>query len=354
MVWKRPLAAGLLTLLRVPLVLIVLLGTILLLPRRAEAQELGHKLLGAVGINAGTQSEPGLYLLERLVFYSAEKLRDRNGAVIPIRGLEIDATSSVFGLSYTVKPAGGPFYTVAIGAPLAHVSANADNPHLGIDASGFGDLFVQPVKLGGRFDRFDIVASYAFYAPIGHFEPKRLSVGRGYWTHEFSAGGAVYLDRERTGRFSMLASYDINRRKRDIDITRGNTVQVQGGAGARIYGPLDAGIAGFALWQVTDNTVGAPAHRARCAHTRLRTGTRDRRDDPQHSHALRPACRMGVRRSRPPGRLDPREQRDLRRLAPHAWRARPGASALSAAHGVCVAAISRALIALRSTDSPRR
>ncbi|MGH7554645.1 MAG: transporter, partial [Longimicrobiales bacterium] len=106
------------------------------------------------------------------------------------------------------------------------------NPQIGIDASGLGDLFVQPVKLGGRFDRVDIVGSYAFYAPTGHFEAERLSIGRGYWTHEFSAGGAVYLDRERTRRFSVLASYDINQRKRDIDIARGNTFQIQGG-GAR-------------------------------------------------------------------------------------------------------------------------
>jgi hypothetical protein len=242
------------TLLRVSFVFLVLIGTIPVSPRRGESQEVGNKLVGALGINAGTQPEPGLYFLERILFYSAGQIRDHNGDVIPIRDLEIDATAAVIGLSFTKKLPGAPLYTFAIGAPLANVAVNADNPNVGIDASGFGDLFVQPVKLGGRFNGFDIVGSYTIYAPTGHFEPKRGNVGRGFWTHQFSAGGAIYFDRARSRRFSALASYDLNGFKRGIHIKRGNTFQIQGGAGARIYGPLDAGIAGFALWQVTDNS----------------------------------------------------------------------------------------------------
>jgi hypothetical protein len=239
---------------QVSFVVSVVIGTILLSPRRAESQELGNKLVGTIGINAGTQPEPGLYFLERLLFYSAGQLRDRNGNLIPIRDLNIDATAAVIGLSFTKKLPGAPLYTFAIGAPLADVSVNADNPNIGIDAAGFGDLFVQPVKLGGRFAGFDIVGSYTIYVPTGKFEPKRVSVGRGFWTHQFSAGGAIYFDRERSRRFSALASYDINGFKRGIHIKRGNTFQIQGGAGARIVGPIEAGIAGFALWQTTDNS----------------------------------------------------------------------------------------------------
>ena len=43
---------------------------------------------------------------------------------------------------------------------------------------------------------------------------------------------------------------------RGIDIRRGNTVQVQGGAGATVLKTLTVGVAGFAMWQVTDD-VGA-------------------------------------------------------------------------------------------------
>lgn len=221
--------------------------------RPVAAQELGHKLLGAIGVNAGTQPAPGLYVLDRLVFYRARQLRDRHGDLLPIEALDVDVAANVLGVSYTRVLGGRIHYTAALGAPLARVAVNADHPQLAVDASGFGDLVVQPVKLGGRADHYDIVASYTFYAPTGRFEPRHLSVGRGYWTDQFSLGGAFHADRARARRASLLASYDVNRRKRDIDITRGNSVQVQGGAATRVAGPVDAGLAGFALWQVTDN-----------------------------------------------------------------------------------------------------
>ena len=246
----------------------MLVLAILLATRPAAGQELGNKVLGAVGVNAGTQPEPGLYLLDRLIIYSADQLRDRNGNLIPIQSLEINATANMFGLSFTVKFADNPYFTAAIGAPLARVRVNADDPRIATDASGFGDLFVQPVKLGARFNHFDVVAAYVFYAPTGHFEPRRLSVGRGFWTHQFSAGGALYPDRKRTHRASLLASYDVNLRKHGIDITRGNIFQMQGGAGTRLAGPVDVGLAGFALWQVTNNRGSELPDVVRGAHTR--------------------------------------------------------------------------------------
>lgn len=54
-------------------------------------------------------------------------------------------------------------------------------------------------------------------------------------------------------RVSALASYDVNSRKRGIDITRGNTLQVQGGGGFPVAKVLTMGLAGYALWQVTDD-----------------------------------------------------------------------------------------------------
>ena len=233
----------------------VLVLGVLCTARPAAAQELGNKVLGGIGVDAGVQPEPGLYLLDRLVDYRAGQLRDRNGDVLPVASLDIDALCNVLGIAFTTRLAKKKpyYYSLALGAPLAHVTVSADDPRIDADASGFGDFFLQPLKLGARFDHGNVVASYTFYAPTGHFEPRRLSVGRGFWTHQLSLGGAFRGDRTRRQRFSFLASYDINGRKRDIDITRGNIVQLQGGAGAQLAGPLDLGLAGFAMWQLTDN-----------------------------------------------------------------------------------------------------
>jgi len=233
----------------------LLLPVALLTARDARAQDLGHKLLGGVGIDAGVQAEPGLYLSDRIIRYDANRLRDRDGELVPIRGLRVDVVANAFGASLTLKPMNAPYLSLAFGLPLADISVNASDPRIAVDRSGFADIFVQPLKLGWRFPRGDIVASYAFYAPTGRFEPRgREGVGRGFWSHQFSLGGAAFWSRERQIRASALLSYDINLRKRGIDIRRGNTLQVQGGAGAQFARMATIGIAGFALWQVTDDT----------------------------------------------------------------------------------------------------
>ncbi len=226
-----------------------------LAPRVAQAQNIGHKLLGGIGIDAGVQPEPGFYLIDRLVRYDANKLRDRDGVLVLVRGLDIDVIANTLGAALTLKPKHGPYLTFAFGLPLADIDLNIADPRVSVDRSGFGDIFVQPLMLGSRFAHVDLVAAYAFYAPTGRFEPRGGSgVGRGFWSHQFSLGGAIFADRARQHRASALLSYDLNHRKRGIDIRRGNTLQIQGGAGIRVLGIVDIGLAGFALWQVTDDS----------------------------------------------------------------------------------------------------
>lgn len=231
-----------------------LFGLVLLAGREALAQDLGHKVLGAVGIDAGAQLEPGLYLAHRIIRFDASRLRDRHGRLAPIQGLDIDVIAGVFGVGLTLKPPGAPYLSWAAGVPLARISLNADDPRASVDRAGFGDVFVQPLRVGWRTPHVDFGVSYAFYAPTGRFEPRRGGgIGRGFWAHQFSLGVAGRGNLERRMRASVLLSYDLNRPKRGIDIQRGNTFQIQGGAGMRILDGLDAGLAGFALWQVTDD-----------------------------------------------------------------------------------------------------
>lgn len=217
-------------------------------------QDIGHKILGGVGVDAGVQSESGLYIAGRVVRYGATELRDRNGAVVPVQGLDLDAWGGTLGVAFVTKSIGryASYLSFAVSAPVARVSLSVDDPRVAIDRSGFGDVFVQPIKAGWRRAGFDVVSSYALYAPTGRFEPRGGSgVGRGFWTQEISLGGALFLKGNRSRRMSALASYDINSRKRGIDITRGNTLQVQGGAGLPIAKVITLGASGYALWQVT-------------------------------------------------------------------------------------------------------
>jgi hypothetical protein len=130
-----------------------------------------------------------------------------------------------------------------------------DRPEASFDRFGLADVYVQPVHLGWRGDRVDVVGSYGLYLPTGTSPlagGKGLSTG--HVTNEFSAGGAIFADRNRTFFLTALASYDLNLRKRDVDITRGDTLQVQGGVGASLLnGGVEAGLAFHGLWQIRDD-----------------------------------------------------------------------------------------------------
>ena len=230
-----------------------LLGALVLASRPAAAQQqLGYKLLGSAGIDAGVQPLPGLVVISQTLHYGASQLRDREGNLVAIDGLSIDATGSALGASYTSKAKGAPYLSFAIGLPVARVHINSDEPAAALNAYGFSDLFVQPIKVGWRQRRFDLVTAYVMYVPTGHFEPRGgAGPGRGYWTHQVSLGGALFADSTRTHRFSALASYERNTRKRGIDIRRGDMLQIQGGAGASVKRIAVIGLAGYGLRQVT-------------------------------------------------------------------------------------------------------
>jgi hypothetical protein len=226
----------------------------------AEAQQLGHKVLGSLGLLAGSQPDSGLYVIDQFASYGANELFDREGHRIPV-ALDLDVWANPVGVQETFKlPWPSMYMNVSLAAPVAHVSLQSDQPLASVDTLGFGDVYVQPVKIGWKTTQTDIVAGYAFYAPTGLYVPRASgSVGNGQWTHEFSLGGALYFGRAKTWHISALGSIDLNQRKERIDITRGDTIQFQGGAGktlrraGKILPSVDLGLAGYGLWQVRDN-----------------------------------------------------------------------------------------------------
>lgn len=223
--------------------------------RAVAQQNLGHKVLGTLGLDAGSQPGPGLYVSDRALWYRADQLMDRHGRELAV-GLDLDALGNGFGVAGVLKlPLADTFLTVSMGVPLARVRLTTTRPEASIDRFGLADLYVQPLKLGWRRPRFDVVVGYGFYAPTAPSEPGgNGGVGRGHWTHEFSLGGTVAFDGARTWRLSALASYDLNLRKRGIDLTRGDTVQVQGGFGKTLGRVVDVGLCAWAQWQVRDDS----------------------------------------------------------------------------------------------------
>jgi hypothetical protein len=219
------------------------------------AQNLGHKVPGSIGLDAAGIPDPGLYLLNRFARYEADELRDRNGNVIPTGPMELAASANGFGVSYTTRISSATFLTMTIAGPIALVKTNvANQPAANLDRFGVGDPYIQPIRLGWRKQNSDLVASYGIYLPI---DKSALAGGSatssGRITHEFSGGATRYF-KDRTWLLAALGSYELKMQSRGIDITRGDTVQIEGGAGAKLFGKLvETGLASYALWQVRDD-----------------------------------------------------------------------------------------------------
>jgi hypothetical protein len=229
----------------------------LLAPTTARAQQdLGHRVPGALGLYAGAQQPLGLYFGDRLQISSASRLYDHHGNLIFSPGLHQQTIFDTFGVAYTFDaPPLGAHVTAAVAAFGGRTTLDRVNPTVNADHSGVGDLWVQPLELGWRVPHVDIVVAYAFYAPTGasRFGTPKGGLGTGHWTQEFSLGGALYLDRARSWSASLLATYALNQKHRNVDLTPGDVVNVEGGIGKRLFGILDVGVASFAHWQVRDD-----------------------------------------------------------------------------------------------------
>ncbi len=221
---------------------------------RARAQEqVGHKIMGSLGLQAGSQAPTGLYLVDQFAYYHSNEVVDRNGHALPV-GLDADALANGLGASVSLElPRIATFVNASVSVPFVYLDASTQTPRLSVEPRGVGDLYFQPLKLGWRPGPVELVAGYAFYAPTGSFDDEGTTgLGRSQWTQEFSVGGTFHFGSSRSVTLSALTSFDIYGTKIGTNLRRGDTVQIQGGLGATVLPLVDIGIAGYGLWQVTD------------------------------------------------------------------------------------------------------
>lgn len=216
----------------------LLFASTLLVSVPAAAQDLGHRLVGTQGLYAGRQREPGLYVADQLAYYGAETLRDRDGDEVPVEDLRIDAIGNALGLSLVLElPDDTTFLTMTAAVPLARASLSSERPEASLDRLGLGDVFLQPLLLGWRVPHLDVVTGYSVYLPTGLFRLGEGNLSRGHVTHQFSLGATFYADEDRRYFVSAMASYDLNQTEEGIDIRRGDTLAIQGGAGSASRSP---------------------------------------------------------------------------------------------------------------------
>lgn len=213
------------------------IGIILLLVVfQGHAQLKGGHILGAMGLQAGTQTPANtLSVYIPGYFYDACSLRDANGDEA-IANPDIKMFVTGVGANYVTN-----FKILGANYGATILLAMASNTIQGntVDSKNslaFTDMYVQPVQLGWHNKRADFVFSYQLYIPTGKFTAGASdNAGLGMFMNEFSAGTTLFFNDKKTLHFSAFASYEINGKKKDTDIKTGDIFSVEGGLGKTFY-----------------------------------------------------------------------------------------------------------------------
>jgi hypothetical protein len=224
----------------------------------AQAQLNTQHLLGSVGLKAGSQPPPHIYVIAPLLYvYRTDDVRDREGNRFPI---DADITSVAYGGGINVvthKKILGGFYGFQV---LFPVGANNRIQGTEIDLNpggGLTDSVFAPINLGWHFKRADAVAGYTIFAPTGRYTDGATdNTGFGMWGHEFSFGTTVYLNETKQYHAATLVSFDFQSKKEDSETKVGNAMNLEGGVGADfLKGGLTAGLNYYASFKLTEDRI---------------------------------------------------------------------------------------------------
>jgi hypothetical protein len=249
-------------------ILTKLLVTLLLicLPVLNYAQLKGGHILGAMGLQSGTQTPANtLSVYVPGYIYNASSLRNSDGD-IAVANPDLTMFVTGAGVSWVsdFKILGANYGATALFA-FATNTIQGNN----VDSTSpfaFTDTYLQPVQLGWHHKRADFVFSYQMYLPTGKYELGASdNSGLGMFINEFSAGTTLFFNDTKTFHFSTLASYEINGKKKDTDIKTGDILSIEGGLGKTFYcmapdskvpkSIINAGLIYYMQYKVTNDEI---------------------------------------------------------------------------------------------------
>jgi hypothetical protein len=190
------------------------------------------------------------------VYYSADEMMDDSGDKQDI-GFDLKVYAFVNRVIWVSKYEilGGNFFADAL-IPLIYTDIKIDAAEIDDDKFGMGDPCVEPFGIAWHGAQYDAAMAVGGYVPLGEYDKNEpaASPGKDMWTAMFTGGGTVYFDREKTWSASILARYEIHSEKKELDYTPGDDFHFEWGLAKTFNKTIDIGLAGYAEWQVTDDS----------------------------------------------------------------------------------------------------
>jgi len=231
-------------------------------PPAQSATQGSHYPPGGEGVMAASVPPPGFHYRIYNAWYNSTTIKDDNGD-----DLDIDFDLDVFCMAHrfvhvTQKKILGADYFYNIIVPLEDkdisINGMSDSNSLSL-----GDVVFEPLGLAWHKPRWDGAIGLAVIAPTGEYDAdKPASPGLGYWSGMLTIGGTIMLDEQRSWSVSALTRTLINSEQEDTKVTPGAEFLVEYGIGKEI--PINdklvirPGIAGWAYWQIADDSDDGP------------------------------------------------------------------------------------------------
>lgn len=208
---------------------------------------------GDYGLNAGTLPPAGAYVGGYWNNYQSNKVVGANGNVIT--GFLPASNTGGIQLMYSFPSPAllGARWAATVLVPWTDIALETPVTTF-TTAWGFGDMFVQPMKLGWTFPRADFVVGSGVWMPTGRFEVNKpgQNTGLGVWGWEQQLGTTLYLDGGRKASISTLGSYEVSTDVRGTNRKPGQLVTLEGGVGYDILEQIGhVGLVYYAQWKVS-------------------------------------------------------------------------------------------------------
>lgn len=211
-----------------------------------SAQQAGHYIGGATGLENGSAAPPGFFATFLPVVERVDALKGPAGATILKPDINIVANMAGFAIT-TPKKFLGADYGVSLIIPVVNTRFTADLFNASAESAGLSDIYFAPLVLGWEKGNANYMINYGFYAPTGEFDPSSpLNPGLGFWEHQIQAGATYSIDKTKLWNTSFLTTWEINHSKIGLDIKPGPMLTGEYSFGRRFdkY-QMNAGVAGY-------------------------------------------------------------------------------------------------------------
>ena len=212
----------------------------------AFAQQAGHYIGGATGLENGNTAPPGFFASFLPVVERVNALKGPQGATIARPDISVVANMVAYAMTTQKKILGAEYgFDVIIPAVNTRFTANLFNASA--ESGGLSDIYVAPLVLGWERGNANYTVNYGFYAPSGYYDPSTaLNPGLGFWEQQIQAGMTYSIGKPKLWNTSFLTTWEINQSKNSVAVKPGPMFTGEYSFGRRFdkY-HMNAGIAGY-------------------------------------------------------------------------------------------------------------